>query len=182
MSKVYVTSDWHFGHTNITKFRTQFPSMQHMEDYVLENALEIVTKRDVMFCLGDMAFDMRGLQKMRELPCRLILVRGNHDYLRAADYLTVFDEVHGALKYKGYWMTHIPVHPMELYRGVNIHGHCHRGGPYEAQNGDRWWDYFNAILEFNDYKPIDMQVIGETIAERKRRYQQKKMWDKVERD
>ena len=165
MSHAYVTSDWHFGHKGITSFRTQFPSMEFMEDYIMENCLATVTKRDVLYCLGDMAFDQRGLEKIREIPCRKILVRGNHDELHAYKYLSVFDDVCGVIRYKKYWLTHIPIHPMELFRGKNIHGHCHRGGPNQIQNCEGWENYFNAILEYNDYRPINMQMVGTILQE-----------------
>lgn len=164
MSAVYVTSDWHFGHSGITKyFRTQFPTLGLMEDHIMANCLEVMTKRDVLFCLGDMAFTRAGLDKIREIPGRKILVRGNHDGLSTLDYLTVFDEVEGAYRHHKYWFTHIPIHPMELYRGLNVHGHCHRGGPYEAEGDTR---YFNCVPEFNEYKIINMQDVGRIMKER----------------
>ncbi len=165
MSHVFVTSDWHFGHKNVTRFRTQFESMVAMEDVILERCLEAVTKRDTLYCLGDMAFDQRGLDKLRDIPCRMILIRGNHDTLSTSAYLEVFDEIHGAFQYKNYWMTHIPIHPSELRRKPNIHGHCHAGGPREHQLGGEWDQYFNAILEFNDYRPVSMMTVGNTVRD-----------------
>ena len=132
-------------------------SLEHMQNVILENTLQLVSKKDVLFCLGDMAFTLSGLQLLREIPARKILVRGNHDTLPTLDYLTVFDEVEGAYRYKNCFLTHIPIHETELYRGGNIHGHCHRGGPRETRSGDLWAHYFNAILEFNDYRPVQMQ-------------------------
>lgn len=167
MSAVYVTSDWHFGHRGIIKYRTQFPSTEYMEDYVLGQTLSIVTKRDTLYCLGDMAFDMRGLEKLHQLPCRKILIRGNHDnHLTTEQFLSVFESVEGAYRYKKYWFTHIPIHPSELYRGKNIHGHCHRGGPAESRKDKEWYKYYNAILEFNDYMPVNVQEVGRILAER----------------
>jgi len=172
MSHVYVTSDWHFGHEGITKhFRSQFPSLAYMEDYLLDNTLATVTKRDILYCLGDMAFTRSSLDKIGNagIPCRMILVRGNHDTLPTKDYLEVFDEVEGAYRYKKYWFTHIPIHPMELYRGMNIHGHTHRGGPYEATGDPR---YFSALPEFTDYLPVNMQIVGTIMAERAQQQQE----------
>jgi len=145
--------------------------MEEMEDLIMANALELITKRDILYCLGDMAFDMRGLEKLHALPCRLKLIRGNHDnHLTTKQFLTVFETVEGAYKYKKYWLTHIPIHPSELYRGSNIHGHCHRGGPAEHQIGDQWWRYFNALPEFNDYKPVNMQVVGTILKQRQEEF------------
>lgn len=164
MSKVYVTSDWHFGHSGITNtFRKQFASLEHMEDVVLAQAMAVLKKRDVCFYLGDMAFTQDGLDKLRALPGRKILVRGNHDTLPTAKYSEVFDEIHGAYRYKRCFLTHIPIHPMELYGGHNVHGHCHRGGPGDLENGDRWWSYYNAILEFNDYSLVPFERVIKTL-------------------
>jgi len=164
MSHVYVTSDWHLGHTGVSdKFRKQFFSDREHDEYIVANAQSTVTKRDVLYILGDVAFNKGKLDMLHEIKCRKILVRGNHDTLPISDYLEVFDEVYGAYKYKSYWLTHIPIHPMELYRGVNIHGHCHRGGPFEV-HGDPY--YYNAILEYNNYMPVNMQVVGSLIQDR----------------
>lgn len=161
MSVVYVTSDWHFGHSGITDaFRTQFGSLEQMENHIMDNTLDIIRKRDVLYCLGDMSFTRDGLKKIDKIPCRKILVRGNHDTLSTWDYMGVFDEIEGAIAYKGYFLTHIPIHPSELYRRKNIHGHCHRGGPDGPS-------YFNAILEFNNYKPVSMQEVNRMMELRK---------------
>ena len=166
MSHVYVTSDWHIGHSGITdKFRTQFPSDDAHDDYILGCARAVVTKRDVLIVIGDATWTETGIRKIADtfFPCKLILVRGNHDTLPINDYLRVFSEVYGAYAYKKYWLTHIPIHPQEMYGRHNIHGHCHRGGPYETL---RDTSYFNAILEFNDYLPIRIERVGEIIKER----------------
>ena len=167
MSHVYVTSDWHIGHTGIhEKFRTQFVSERDHDDYILSRARQMVTKRDVLIVVGDATWTLDGLQKIKdaEFPCRMILVAGNHDTLDASEYLEVFTDVVGVYAYKKYWITHMPVHRQELYGRSNIHGHCHRGGPWEV-NKEK--EYFNAILEFNDYAPVNMQEVGNTIVRRR---------------
>lgn len=169
MSQVYVTSDWHFGHSGITqRFRTQFGSLEQMEDHLLYTAMGRLLKRDVLICIGDMAFTEEGLHKIGQLNCRKILVKGNHDWGTTDQLREVFDEVEGAWRYKKSFITHIPIHPMELYRGYNIHGHCHRGGPAELQTGDNWQDYYNAIVEFNNYEIVPMDYVWKTLRERVR--------------
>jgi calcineurin-like phosphoesterase family protein len=170
MSCVYVTSDWHIGHNGIShKFRTQYPDDSAHDNHILKTAKDMVKKRDVLFVLGDVTWTQSGLELIDsyKFPCKMIMLKGNHDTLPTSDYLAVFDEVEGTYKYKRYWFTHIPIHPQELYRGHNVHGHCHMGGPY-VDNIQEVHDnrYYNAILEFNDYKPVNMQVIG-TILNKK---------------
>jgi hypothetical protein len=36
-----------------------------------------------------------------------------------------FTQIHGVLKYKEFWMTHIPMHENELFGKCNLHGHVH---------------------------------------------------------
>jgi len=167
MSHVYVTSDWHIGQTGIAeKFRTNFVSDMAHDHVILGAAKAILTKRDVLFVLGDVTWTTTGLQQIKDtgIPARMIMVRGNHDTLPTRDYLEVFEEIHGAYAYKEFFMTHIPIHRLELYRRSNIHGHCHKGGPYEV-NAEK--EYFNAILEFNDYIPVRMDQVRKIMEERR---------------
>src|SRR5210317_1940201 len=132
MSRVYVTSDWHIGHKGIaSRFRTTFGSDAHHDYTIIENAGRILKKRDTVLMLGDMAFSREGLSMIGKLPGRKILVRGNHDIFQTEDYVEIFDQIHGAYRYKGAFFTHIPIHPTEMFRGFNVHGHSHRGGPRE---------------------------------------------------
>ena len=166
MSHVYVTSDWHIGHSGISnKFRRQYQNdLEHDYD-ILTKVTETVRKRDVLFVLGDATWTQKGLKTIdsMKIPCPMYLVRGNHDILPTTDYLAVFKEVYGAYHYKKCWFTHIPIHPNELMGRKNIHGHCHRGGPNQLQTKPDWFEYYNAILEYNDYRPINMQVVYEQL-------------------
>ena len=165
MSRVYVTSDWHLGHRGITsRFRTEFPNDAAHDNHIWNMANDTLTKRDVLLCLGDMSFDDTGLEMIGGLICqRKILVRGNHDTQNQEMYNKIFDEIHGAYLYKNCFFTHIPIHESELYRGWNVHGHCHRGGPREHQLGNHWRSYYNAILEYNDYQLVPMDHILEVL-------------------
>jgi len=167
MNTVYVTSDWHLGHKGISqKFRDKFTSDDNHDRMIWQNARDMLTARDILICLGDMSFTDEGLDMIHALPGRKILVRGNHDTRSMDMYNKVFEAIHGAYRYKGCFLTHIPIHPMELYRGYNIHGHCHRGGPSNLQIGEEWQAYYNVILEFNDYRPVPMRDVLEVLKNR----------------
>ncbi len=182
MSHVYFIGDLHFGHTHIDRFRTQFPSEAVHRRFLMDTWAETITKRDVVYVMGDAAFTQDGLDSIAQLPGRKLLVRGNHDLLPTESYLEVFEEVHGLLMYKGYWLSHAPIHPSELYGRSNIHGHCHRGGPSEVHNA--WGDqrgrvigspatYFNTCAEHlpTPYKPIRMDELTECVKQRISRHQ-----------
>lgn len=171
MSNVYFTSDWHLGHKGISeRFRTCFKSDYHHDNEIVESARDVLTKRDVVYMVGDMAFTVEGMEMIQTLPGRKVLVRGNHDCLREEWYTSTFDAVHGALQYRGAFITHIPIHPTELYRRPNIHGHCHKGGPREMKAGDEWWKYYNVILEFNNYKLVPADKVFDSLKKWEEQY------------
>lgn len=122
---VYFTSDLHFGHTNIHKFRTQFENEKEHREYVIWEWCSKISKRDIVYVLGDAAFTTDGIESFKNLPGRKILIRGNHDLCDTSAYLKVFEEVYGFLKYKEFWLSHAPIHPYELRGKVNLHGHVH---------------------------------------------------------
>lgn len=177
MSNVYFIGDLHFGHNNISKFRTQFPNEQVHRQYLIDTWNETVGARDLVFVMGDAAFTADGLKSIGQLNGRKILIRGNHDLLPTEDYLEHFEEVYGIIQYKGMWLSHAPIHPTELYGRTNVHGHCHRGGPmevHESGNGFRGKTtgtkatYFNVCAEHlpTPYVPIRLDDMKERIAKR----------------
>lgn len=166
MSCVYITSDWHFGHKNICKFRTEFGTISEHEGLILENYCSTVSKRDVVWFLGDMCFDKESLQIIKALPGDKRLVLGNHDTdcnkrPDIEQQILCYDKVMGIHKYKHAWLTHAPIHPQELRGSINIHGHVHF-----KENNIKHPKYFNACLENTEYKPIKYQDILQIMRSR----------------
>lgn len=125
MSNVWFCSDLHFGHKNIQKFRKEVSSEEDNRQRISSEWTQAVTKRDIVFVLGDAAFTMDTVSQFGVLPGKKFLIRGNHDKLDTAVYLKYFDEVYGLLKYKEFWLSHAPIHPDELRGKRNLHGHVH---------------------------------------------------------
>lgn len=140
MASVYFCSDLHFGHKGIAKFRNVVVSEEDNRELIKRNWKALVTKRDIVYVLGDAAFDSETVKDFGDLPGRKFLVRGNHDKLNTSVYLKYFDEVYGILKFKEFWLTHAPIHPDELRNRVNLHGHVH----YSTIKDPR---YFNCCPE-----------------------------------
>lgn len=154
MSIVYLCSDWHLGHKNIAKFRDVSSAEQNTQR-LLQGYLATVTKRDVVWFLGDVAFNYESLQLIRALPGDKRLVLGNHDTERGLsikDFAEVFTEIHGMVKYKKAWLSHCPLHPSELRGRINIHGHTHGNLVYGALTPDA--RYINACPEVVGFKPV----------------------------
>lgn len=137
---VWFCSDLHFGHKNIQKFRECVNSEEDNRAMIKLFWNKLITKRDVVYVLGDACFTMETISDFGELPGRKILIRGNHDLLNTSVYLKYFEEVYGLLKYKEFWLSHAPIHPDELRGKMNLHGHVH----YHSIPDKR---YFNCCVE-----------------------------------
>lgn len=124
---VYFTSDWHLSHKNISNFREYVSSPEENEKLLVEAWEKTIKKQDLVWCLGDMAFDKRGLDVIGNLKGRKRLLIGNHDLeTTSTDQLAVFEEIHGVIRYKKLWLSHCPIHPQEMRRCVgNVAGHTH---------------------------------------------------------
>lgn len=164
MSKTFFISDLHLGHSNIYKvpFRTaegermrRFLTMQEAEDFMVEQWNSVVKERDTVYVLGDVAFNIKGLERMREMKGRKILISGNHDGLETREYLKYFAKVQGIryMKKQGFLLSHIPIHPSQFEAGRfthNIHGHLHT---YKIDDPR----YVNVSVEQLNYTPISLK-------------------------
>lgn len=158
MSQVdtYVMGDLHFGHEAIPQFRP-FPTREAHEERIMDEWLVAVRPKDKIYLMGDVSFTLEGLLKVRSLPGKKYLVRGNHDTLPFAAYAAVFEDVFGLLDYKRphrerAWLSHAPIHPVELFGRINIHGHAHNGHVMAGDHPDP--RYINVCPEFIGYRPI----------------------------
>lgn len=156
MANVFFMSDAHIGHKNICNFRPQFESIEDHNNTIKENYHKVVTKRDVVFMLGDMAFTHEALSDIKSWRAeRKILICGNHDLERGIsmkDLCNTYDAVYSFFKYKNMWLTHAPIHPDELRGKVCLHGHTH----YHNIDDSR---YVNVSMEQINYTPIELHEI-----------------------
>jgi len=153
-------SDLHLGHNNIQKYRTMFEGEEHHRSVIKENYHKVVTKRDKVFFLGDIAFTKEALEDVSGwVADSKILILGNHDTDKVdiKDIVNVFDEVYSLYKYKEFWLSHAPIHPSELRGKYNIHGHVH----FQSVDDSR---YFNCCLENTEYAPISLATIRERVS------------------
>ena len=137
---IWFCSDLHFGHRHIEKFRKHVSSEEDNRTKIKDDWNTHVTKRDIVYVLGDACFTRETLEDFKELPGKKYLIRGNHDVLDTSTYLKVFESVYGLYKYKGFWLSHAPIHPNELRGKINLHGHVH----YATIDDPR---YFNCCVE-----------------------------------
>lgn len=117
----------HFGHTWMARHRGFNDEFEH-DEYLISQYNSVVNKKDLVYILGDVTMNSpEYYYQLDRLNGRKIVILGNHDnYKDVNELLKYVDGVCGALNYKGYMLTHIPVHPSEIafFEG-NIHAHIH---------------------------------------------------------
>lgn len=154
---VLFTSDLHLGHERAARNRG-FASRDEHDDYVIETLRRQCNKRSLLWVLGDVAMWREKLALLDTIPGAKRLVRGNHDLWSTDLYRQYFQEVHGFLRYKTWWLSHCPIHPQELYRcKLNVHGHIHANSlspllpmPYFNVN----WDFWGRALKLEEIREI----------------------------
>lgn len=80
MSRVFYTSDPHFGHKRVSELRGFWTPEEH-DAALIEQWNDQVTKHDTVYILGDIAVSNHraALDILKELPGRKHLISGNHD-------------------------------------------------------------------------------------------------------
>lgn len=159
MATSWLLADVHLGHKNIHKYRN-FETNEEHDAIIKENYHHRVTKRDVVFFLGDIAFTHEALAEIKTWEgAKKVLIVGNHDLergIKMRDLCDVYDEVYSFRRYKEFWLSHPPMHPEELRGKVNIHGHVHEKTIDDPR-------YFNTSMENINYEPINLEEVRERV-------------------
>lgn len=157
---VYMIADLHLGHESMAVKRG-FENSDEMFEYIKERWNKVVHKRDLVYILGDVTMEKRGSYPLLDqLLGRKYVVLGNHDLRKDVDEMRKYvDGVAGLVKYKGVFLSHCPIHPMELDYRVkrNVHGHIHEKGVY--LNGMPDPRYICVSCEQVDYTPIEFNKL-----------------------
>ena len=137
--KTWITSDLHFGHTNIIKYcpktRGHFKDADHMNSEMIRMWNERVSPEDLVYILGDVAFmpTAEAVKTLKRLNGDKILIEGNHDRKALNDhvYRSCFKEIHPYLTITHdktrVVLFHYPIMEWDqMHRGsVHFHGHVH---------------------------------------------------------
>ena len=130
MSQIYFISDTHLGSRYWASVRG-FSSPVEMDDWILQNWVNTVKPGDTIYHLGDAANNSHSLAKLKDVPGRKILIKGNHDIFKLKLYADVFKDIR-ALHQVDFGInkvifTHIPIAKEQLECfGFNVHGHVHQ--------------------------------------------------------
>jgi calcineurin-like phosphoesterase family protein len=164
MSKVYFLSDLHLDHKNILDFSGPLRggnTVEEHDDWIISQINSVVKKRDTLYLLGDVAMSQKGLNRILEIPCKKHLIMGNHDTEPMLDYLRVFDTVRAYTKYKGFWISHMPVSNFDFDYRVrgNVHGHTHFKTVSYEHDPKHWWRYINVSVERSYGLPVTFESL-----------------------
>lgn len=163
----YYSSDFHLGHKSICKYRPQFSTPEEHDECVLQ-MMEKLTKRDILYVLGDFLFEgpkyKEYLERIKKMPVRIKLVMGNHDCIDLyKDCIGSNIEIQLPLfSHKNMWISHAPIHTQEIRgRLINIHGHLHGGVVMLNDIQDR--RYFNVNLDNNNFEFVHLDTIKQYV-------------------
>lgn len=169
---VYFASDLHLGHRAITKYRPQFETVEQHDKYILDLLTKKLYKKDKIYLLGDNAFSVKSFNQLIEaIPkgCIVEYILGNHDlqFDLTTKYIAEHvNKVEGIKKYKDYWISHAPIHPIELRKRINIHGHAHHDLFGEG--------YINVCMDFTDMDIVRLEKLPELYEKQLKIYEDKK--------
>lgn len=163
----------HLGHEAIAKYRGWNDSNEH-DEFLIQEWNKVVHKRDTTYIIGDVTMEKAAhYYKLDRLNGRKIVVLGNHDRRQDIKFLLDYvDGVAGAVDYKGFILTHVPIHPNEVqfYRG-NIHAHIHHVNKLEeVVVSNKYLDegnepaatvhkYFNVDAHLIGYQPLSIDEL-----------------------
>ena len=164
--RIFVISDMHFGHENITKYcRRQFKSAHDMNRALIDNWNDRVMEGDRVYYLGDMAFGKKSIDFwLSRLNGEVRFIRGNHDLGIITRAEVIKDGL--PIKYGGYEfrLMHDPDRPPD-WDGWIIHGDKHNNSPIRYPHINRRKKTINVCVEYTNYTPMSLDEIIAKISE-----------------
>jgi calcineurin-like phosphoesterase family protein len=174
LTNIWFTSDQHWGHGNILKFKDDkgthfrgdlFKSVEEMDEHMIERWNSVVKEGDKVYQLGDIAFSAEHFAKIRpRLNGSIRWVPGNHDPVMEMLRGGWFKKVYGVWRIfseEGLVMTHVPIRrdnfPTHRKVKVNVHGHIHQNMVKTDGLPDPF--YYNVCVEVTGYTPVHMDIL-----------------------
>lgn len=186
---VFITSDTHYGHSNICRGTTNwrlpdgsipidqtrdFETIEKMNDTIVNNINSMVGQDDVLIHLGDWSFGgFDNIKKFRErIICKEIhIILGNHDHHilnNKENVRGLFTSVseYNTLKYldSTFVLFHYPITSWNgLHKGdIHLHGHVHLSNDKKFGRGKK----MDVGVDGNNLKPYSIKEIIELMNER----------------
>ena len=170
MTKIYFTSDLHFGHANVIGFCDRpFSSVDAMNEGLIANWNGRVNPNDIIYILGDVFFcdANKAIKILNRLNGKKRIVFGNHDkkLRNNAQLLSMFDAVLPDLymEYIDGIMVHMCHFPLlswnKAYHGsFMLHGHVHSKNKH-----DGLYRRYDVGVDANNYTPVSWDNIRKEL-------------------
>jgi calcineurin-like phosphoesterase family protein len=178
MSKIYFTSDLHFGHDREFLYKPRgFSSIEEHDEAIIERWNNVVEADDMVFILGDLMLNdnEHGLECLSRLNGSIVIVRGNHDTPTRMDLYSKLPNVSkinegSYLSYGKYhfYLTHFPCLSANLEAEslkqctLNLSGHTHSKQKFFE---DRPYVY-NVACDAHNCTPVCIDEIIEDMKEK----------------
>ena len=191
MTKVFFTSDLHFGHENVIRFDNRpFETVDEMDAELIRRWNAKVGTGDLVYVLGDMIWKTRNSDAetlIRSLNGQIILIKGNHDrFLHNAkaknalagvkDYDDICVKLEdGTDRRVVLCHYYIPFYNGHRWQAVHLHGHSHNSEEYWIeesikqklrQDGFETRSYNVGCMHWN-YEPVTLDEILEKYDSKK---------------
>jgi len=160
----YFISDCHFHHQKVILYENRpFKDSDEMNELMIKNWNNTVSKRDKVFFLGDFSFsNKKNTQPIIErLNGWKFFVLGNHDYKwspKSWREMGVDEATKYPIIYKDFYMlSHFPLYLNDKSPYANLHGHIHS----KKMTGG---NFFNVSVECINYTPILFEDIQKTFV------------------
>ena len=150
--QIFVTADHHFYHENIIKYCNRpFESAEEMNQYMIRKWNRVVSKKDIVYHLGDFAL-ARNLDQVKiikdQLKGKIILIPGNHDNISRLRKSGIIVSNADTIIIGNLILSHRPLENVE--NGfVNVHGHIHEKSTYGRR--------INASVDVTDFEPKSIE-------------------------
>lgn len=180
-TKVFFTSDTHFGHSNIIKYcQRPFNSAEHMDEVLINNWNEVVSPQDIVFHLGDFCFgsDKEWIKILQRLNGTKYLILGNHDLKKIANSNQIKDyfadinmQMRLVVDKQKMLLNHYPFLCFEGgYQNVwQLFGHVHSSKHSTGLDKERLVHLFptqyDVGVDNNNYRPVSFAQVSQIITE-----------------
>lgn len=142
MSKIWLTSDLHFGHDREFIWGPRgFKNVHEMNEAIIKNWNAVVAPEDEVYVLGDLMLgdNEAGIKMIKQLKGTIHIILGNHDTKTRVE---MYQECHNVadiqyatvIKFKGYsfYLSHYPTITSNLEKEfgkhclINLFAHTHQ--------------------------------------------------------
>lgn len=164
MTKVFMVGDTHYDHLGVRKYRPQFSSVEEHNETIHEGIMKVSGKRNILWLMGDNFFTYESTKYLEAYSEHFMYVNwilGNHDtesarkqeIVRSVVNRDLIEKIGSLFNHNGWWLSHHPIHPNELFGKINIHGHVHKDTIPDKSYMNVSWD--NLV----DGIPADLQKL-----------------------